>query len=205
MTQTRKPAPQRRAELIDAVLVLLQDHPPGSLTTATIAAHVGLSQAALFRHFPTKATLWSAVMSEVETRAHAGWQAVEARAGTPIEGVRGLLDAQLTLIAATPAIPLLIFAPGRLAAESLTRPIHSRVMAAFRGRLANRIEAAVAAGEIDRGIRVDDAALLLIGLVQGIVLRWTLSDQAFDLRAEGNRLAALQLRLMGAPVERQTA
>jgi hypothetical protein len=59
--------------------------------------------------------------------------------------------------------------------------------------LSELAEAARAAGELRRGLEPEDAAFLILGLVQGLVIRWSLSGQAFDLVGEGRRLLDLQL------------
>ena len=45
-------------------------------------------------------------------------------------------------------------------------------------------------------IQSQDIADLLLGLVQGLVLRWQLSGHRFDLEREGARLIACQLGLL---------
>lgn len=42
--------------------------------------------------------------------------------------------------------------------------------------------------------RPDDAAFLILGLVQGLAIRWSISGRSFDLAEEGSRLLDLQLR-----------
>ncbi|RKZ12744.1 hypothetical protein DRQ53_11745 [bacterium] len=52
-TTVRKPAAQRREEIANAVLRIIGERGLTSLTTATLAAEVGLTTGALFRHFPS--------------------------------------------------------------------------------------------------------------------------------------------------------
>ena len=49
---------------------------------------------------------------------------------------------------------------------------------------------------IEPGIVAADAAFLLIGLVQGLAVRWSLAGRTFDLVDEGARLFDLQLSLL---------
>ena len=50
----------RKAEIVRTVLALADRIGPDRVTTGAAAAAVGVTQAALFRHFPTKAALWLA-------------------------------------------------------------------------------------------------------------------------------------------------
>ncbi|MRU14699.1 hypothetical protein FDP25_04560 [Roseovarius sp. A21] len=97
-----------------------------------------------------------------------------------------------------PAIPVLIFNQGRATAETAMRPIHLRVMQGLRARIMAQLTAATEAGDL-ANLAPEDAVDLFLGLVQGTVLRWRLSDCAFDLVAEGLRLVDIQIALMCAP------
>ena len=44
-----------------------------------------------------------------------------------------------------------------------------------------------------------DGAFLVIGLVQGLVLRWSLSGRAFNLAEDGRRLLSILLAGFSAP------
>ena len=50
----RKPADDRRREIADAALRVIADHGLGRFTAVAMAREVGLTDAALFRHFPSK-------------------------------------------------------------------------------------------------------------------------------------------------------
>ena len=49
----RLPTEARQAEIVAAALHLAQDRSPGTITTTDLAGALGLSQGALFKHFPS--------------------------------------------------------------------------------------------------------------------------------------------------------
>ena len=49
------PRASRKPEILQALARLLESNPGGKITTANLAEEVGLSEAALYRHFPSKA------------------------------------------------------------------------------------------------------------------------------------------------------
>ncbi|MFZ1682105.1 MAG: helix-turn-helix domain-containing protein, partial [Rhizobiaceae bacterium] len=59
--RTRLPAEARKAEIVLAALRLVDEAGPDALTTEKIAVAIGLTQPALFRHFPRKELIWTAV------------------------------------------------------------------------------------------------------------------------------------------------
>ena len=66
LPQTRLPAEARQAEMVQAVLALAARQEPASITTTDIAKVVGLSQGAVFRHFPNKQAIWLNVAQWLE-------------------------------------------------------------------------------------------------------------------------------------------
>lgn len=52
----------RRAEAVATVIELAATHDPAVMTTGQIASAMGVSQGALFRHFPDKMAIWTAVL-----------------------------------------------------------------------------------------------------------------------------------------------
>ncbi len=191
--RVRKSAEARKSEIVNATLRLADTLGPERLTTETIADAVGLTQPGIFRHFPKKQDLWEAVAARVGVMMEANWtKAQDPRAG-PIDQIRALVAAQLRLIQSTPAIPAILF----------SRELHTKnkgLREAFFGLL-SRLHQLIAdlaarsrdAGQLRRDIDPDDVAFLVVGLVQGLAVRWSISGRGFDLAREGSRLLETQL------------
>jgi AcrR family transcriptional regulator len=191
----RKSAEERKVEILDAVLRLADRLGPDRLSTEAITREVGLTQPAIFRHFPTKRDIWAKVAATISDQMIAGWRAVLDRDRGPIEGVRGLILAQLRLIESTPAIPAILFSRELHAENDLLRTAVFELMGKFHQAIAAEVTGAVKEGTFRRDLDPGDAAFLLIGLVQGLVLRWSLSRRSFGLQSEGARLLDLQIGL----------
>jgi TetR/AcrR family transcriptional regulator len=58
--------PNRRAQILQALASMLQSNPGQRITTAKLAAHVGVSEAALYRHFPSKARMFEGLIEFIE-------------------------------------------------------------------------------------------------------------------------------------------
>ncbi|MDG2090724.1 MAG: nucleoid occlusion factor SlmA [Gammaproteobacteria bacterium] len=57
----------RRDHILQALAQMLQENPGGRITTATLAKNVGVSEAALYRHFPSKARMFEGLISFIDT------------------------------------------------------------------------------------------------------------------------------------------
>lgn len=194
-SRTRKSADERKAEVVTAALELADKLGPDRVTTETLAESVGLTHPGLFRHFPRKLNVWEAVAGYVGEQMERRWNRADRPGITaPETRVRGLVLAQLRLIRAFPAIPAILFSRELQVENDKLRTAFVALMQRFHKRLSANIAAAQQAGVFQEDFDPDDAAYLLIALVQGLAVRWSVSARRFNLVKEGERLLDLQLR-----------
>ena len=58
--------PNRKEEILQALATMLETQPGARLTTAALAKQVGVSEAALYRHFPSKAKMLEGLIEFIE-------------------------------------------------------------------------------------------------------------------------------------------
>ena len=63
---TTKPRPDRRQQILEVLAQELEIHPGSRITTAALAKAVGVSEAALYRHFASKAKMFEALIDFAE-------------------------------------------------------------------------------------------------------------------------------------------
>jgi len=192
----RKSAELRKSEIVSVVLTLADQIGPDRVTTGAVAAEIGITQAALFRHFPSKAVLWKAVAECVASRLGTAWSAALSESDGPASRLTALIMAQLEQIAATPAMPMLLFSRELNVENSDLRAAFQDRLATFGDLLKHEVAAAQEAGLFRRDVRAADIAVLLTSLVQGVAIRWSLGARNFPLRAEGERLLGVYLGLL---------
>lgn len=193
----RKSADLRKAQIVATILDLADRIGPDRVTTGAVAAEIGVTQAAIFRHFPTKAEMWVAVAEHVAGLLTAAWAEALEGSQPPVERLKALVGAQLDQITANPAMPMLLFSR-ELNVEN------AALRAAFRDRLTalhGLLQREVIQGQQDNMLVSDvtagDVAVLVTSIIQGVAIRWSLGARDFALRDEGLRLLAVQLRLLG--------
>ncbi|HEY0832530.1 MAG TPA: TetR family transcriptional regulator, partial [Azospirillum sp.] len=96
--RARKAAVERREEVVEAALRLAGEVGPERLTTAAIADAVGVTQAAVFRHFPKKQDIWDAVAARIADRLDAAWTDALGDAATPAARLAALVQGQLAMV-----------------------------------------------------------------------------------------------------------
>ena len=57
---------QRRQQILEALAQMLEANPGNRITTAGLAKQVGVSEAALYRHFPSKAKMFEGLIEFIE-------------------------------------------------------------------------------------------------------------------------------------------
>ena len=60
------PRSNRKQDILEALAHELETHPGDRITTASLAKAVGVSEAALYRHFPSKARMFEGLISFAE-------------------------------------------------------------------------------------------------------------------------------------------
>ncbi len=202
MRRQRKPAADRKSEIVLAAIRLAGSFGPDRVTTQMLADAVGVTQPAIFRHFSSKSDIWLAVGQMIARRLEA------EDTGEPTDNPLGRLieitSRHFGQIAQTPAIPAILFSQ-ELHADNAALRLHFE--AVINNRLlafARLIKAAINAGQLAPQDPNDMAALLL-ATIQGLAMRWSLEGRAFDLQAEGARLTATLLCGTVAPKTGTTA
>lgn len=197
----RKPADERKVEIVTTMLRLADELGPDRLTTQTVADAVGLTQPAIFRHFPTKQALWHAVAEAISDRLTGAWAEVLDATSDPLGRIEGLVLVQLRQIKVMPAIPSILFSRELQAENDALRHSVLSLMTELVATLTRELAEGQRTGAFRSDLEAEDGAYLLVSLVQGLAIRWTLGDRRFDLETEGRRLLTAQLRLFGKAQE----
>jgi len=65
-TQDKNKKPNRKQQILECLALMLQSSPGERITTAKLATEVGVSEAALYRHFPSKARMFEGLIDFIE-------------------------------------------------------------------------------------------------------------------------------------------
>ncbi len=190
----RKTAAERKNEAVEAALRLAVDIGPNRVTTAAIAEALGVTQAALFRHFPRKMDIWMAASTWLaEQTADRCRPAVAGEPDSALCRLQALVCGQIDLIVRTPAIAMLLFSTELNIENGPLRDSLASLLARFEARLARLLDDARAGGEIRPDVDPGRVAGVIASLVAGTAARWWLEGTLFDLMAESTESLRLVL------------
>lgn len=192
MIPRRKDAASRRAEIVSAALSLAAERGPQKATADAIATCIGVTQPAIFRHFPHKADMWQAVLQWLQERLHERWAA--AATAAPAARVEAIVAAHLQFVAQFPAMPMVLLSPELRRSCQAIGQGSERLIGAFHAAMADAVREGQCAGLLSTRIAAEDAAHMVLALVQGTALRWAVGGHRFDLPEEGGRLTRMAIQ-----------
>lgn len=188
------PADERRAVTVEAVIELAAEQNPGEITTAAIAKRMGLTQGALFRHFPSKDALWEAVMGWVTERLLARVDQAAQAAASPLEALEAVFMTHIDFVAQHPGVPRLLFGELQRAGDTLAKRMAQTLISSYGERLSILVEKGKAQGELTPEVETTAATALFIGAIQGLVMQSLLFGKTEHIRLEAPGVFAIYRR-----------
>lgn len=192
------PADERRAVIVEAVVDLAAEQNPGDITTTAIAQRMGLTQGALFRHFPTKEAILEAVMSWVGDHLLARVDAAAEGVASPVAALEAVFMAHVDFVSQHPGVPRMLFGELQRQGETLPKRIVQTLIRRYGERLHRLLEAGKAQGELDADLHADAAVVLFIGTIQGLVMQSLLAGDVARIRRDAPGVFAIYRRGIGS-------
>ena len=189
----RMPTKDRKREIIQVALNLAFKVGPAQLTTGMIAADLGLSQPAIYKHFPSKNDLMGEIAQHLSLRITQNIADARTPDTAPIERLRNLVLGHLRLLKEYPALPEFMIMREKKDVHLDLQEVIQSAMKAFNTALASNVKAAIAQGDFRVDLNAADATTLIFGVIQSLVLRMLVNRNSNILTTDGARLLDLQL------------
>jgi AcrR family transcriptional regulator len=191
MVQKRRSTAIRKQQIIDAARKLIIKKGSEHLTVRAMAKEVGLTEAAIYRHFKSKREILSFLMNHImDTMLHD----VERTANEnppSLDTIDQALKQHLSEIEQRKGMSFQIIAEIiSLGDKKLNKEVYEK-LDAYIDRLKHLLSEGVRAGSIKEGIDLAACALLLFGMIQGLTHIWALSGYSFDLSEKYESLWAI--------------
>lgn len=195
VSRQRLSAEDRQEEIIRAAIDLAGDRGPDEVTTQDMARAIGVTQGAIFRHFPSKDMIWTSVVHWVRGRLMTVVDMAASQGKDPIDSLQRIFYAHLGFVEKHPALPRLLLS-GHLLRKPKVRLLIQETLRAYEDKLRDLLIQARAARMVSPDLQEAQAASTLLSLIQGLVARIYLLDQK-RLADEGGKALAIYLRGIG--------
>ena len=191
MTKTLTP---RQAEIVDTALKLIAEQGIRHLTIRNLSTAIGVTEAALYRHFPGKTEIIQAMVSRFEEDVDdigelRGWAAIEAA-----------LVRRTELVLAKPDLARVVFAEELFKdSPEIAQILHGMMQRHYK-IMERHFQEAVEDGTIRADIPMDTLFRLILGPLRLLIKQWGLSGGSFDLRAKRDEMLSLMKELFAPSI-----
>jgi AcrR family transcriptional regulator len=186
-TRKRLGADARREEIIRVTLDLAARQGVDDVTTQDMAQAMGLTQGAVFRHFPSKDAIWLAVMQWVRDRLMAVLGRAAEQGRDPLDALERMFFAHIAFIDGHPAIPRVLMSEHLHGRSSALRQMVTEIMLGYEAKIAGLLQAAQSQARVRADLDTHAAATLYIGMIQGLVMQSSILRGKRTLVAEAAR------------------
>ena len=169
-------AVHRKQQILEALAGMLENTPDSRITTAKLAASVGVSEAALYRHFPSKTKMFEALIAFAEETLFTRIGRLSEEHSGALTQCQGYLRLYIEFCERNPGITRLL--TGRALTGESGR-LHQQVAQLYE-RLETQLRQTLREAELREHIRtripVSTAANLLMSAAEGRVHQYCRSD-----------------------------
>lgn len=166
---------QRRQQILEALAHMLEINPGNRITTAGLAKEVGVSEAALYRHFPSKSKMFEGLIEFIEETLFSRITIIINKEPTAAKRCEKILTLLLTFTEHNPGITRILTGDA-LAGE--TDRLHQRVAQLY-DRFETQLKQVIRDAEMAEGLRpvipLAAAANLLLSAAEGRVSQFVRS------------------------------
>ena len=192
------PADERRAATVEAVINLAAEQNPSDITTTAIAQRMGLTQGALFRHFPTKDAILEAVMTWVAERILSRVDRAAQNVTSPLAALEAVFMAHIDFVSEHPGVPRMLFGELQRPGETLPKRMVQTLIQRYGERLRHLLERGKAIGELDANLDIESASVSFIGSIRGLVMQSLIAGDAARIRRDASGVFAIYRRGIGS-------
>ncbi|MCI0591127.1 MAG: nucleoid occlusion factor SlmA [Gammaproteobacteria bacterium] len=167
--------PSRRQEILEALARELETHPGNRITTAGLAAAVGVSEAALYRHFASKAKMFEDLIGFAEDSVFGLTNRILSDEPDVMKRCQGIVQLLLGFSERNPGITRILVGDALVGENQRLR---ARVVQFF-DRLEMQLKQVLREGALASGVQAKGSpagtANLLVALAEGKMLRYVQS------------------------------
>jgi TetR/AcrR family transcriptional regulator len=171
-----RPKGSRKEHILQVLAQLLEHHPGGRITTSALAKQVGVSEAALYRHFPSKARMFEDLITFMEDTLFSRINRIISNEPSAQQQCERIILLVLTFSEKNPGISRILNGDA-LAGENAR--LRSRVSQIF-DRLESQLRQILRDAELREGLRtqISNAATahLLIACIEGKISQYVRTD-----------------------------
>ena len=177
----RKSSEERKAEIIQGALDIASEEGVAKVTTQAIADRVGIAQPTIFRHFKTRDAIFLAALEFVAGKVFKLLEADLLKKSPADERLKNFIFRQMALLGKQRGMPRILFSDRLHSEDPTLKEAVRRIMGKVTERLAAIVREGVEEGLFDASVEPEATARMVVALIQGSVIRWSIFDFSYPL------------------------
>lgn len=186
----------RQLEIIEAAGEILTQSGLAGLTTKNLAAKMGFSESALYRHFKSKEDILLTMLKYLAEDMDARFENTISNIESPKEKLKALFNSQFIFFKQKPHFLIAIFSDGLLEASTEINKAINGIMAITKKYLIQIIKEGQKQEQFTNEVPVEDLVHIIMGSFRLHMLQWHISGYTFDLKLKGFKLMTNIFTLM---------
>ena len=166
----------RRREILEALAGELESRPGARITTARLAAVLGISEAALYRHFPSKADMFEALLDFAEEAVFSRTKRVAEQSRPLPDRMRAMAELLLTFSERNPGITRVLLGEAVMGENAHVRERGAHFFERVETELRQVFRDAALEAERATTVPASVAAGLVLAFVEARMSRFSRSD-----------------------------
>ncbi|BFM22230.1 nucleoid occlusion factor SlmA [Gilvimarinus japonicus] len=166
----------RRQQILESLATMLEASPGARITTAALAREVGVSEAALYRHFPSKSKMFEGLIEFIEETIFSRIKLILSEEPQALHRLEKILYLLLTFTERNPGITRLLTGD---ALTGETERLRNRIAQLFE-RVETQLKQIIREAELREGLRpnlpLSAAANMLMSLADGRITQFVRSE-----------------------------
>jgi AcrR family transcriptional regulator len=185
----------RQDEIVGTALRLISECGIQELTMKKIAAAIGITEPALYRHFASKFQILSAVVDTIEAARSALSRPSTLGVRNAESDILAFFIGHARLFTREPAMTVILFSEDLFRNDKELSERVAAIMEDTRHRMQEALTVGVKTGMMRADLDLPMASLLLVGGFRQLVSSWRLASYRFSLEEHTVRLVGSTLRL----------
>ena len=173
---TRAIKPSRKQQILESLAIMLEASPGERITTAGLAKTVGVSEAALYRHFPSKAKMFEGLIDFVEESIFSRISMIDTNGATVADKCYQTLYLLLSFCEKNPGITRILTGDPLTGENERLRKRVSQLFNRIETQLKQFMREAALREEIILAVDTSVAAQLLMSVSTGKICQYVRED-----------------------------
>lgn len=178
----------RQREIVEAAIRLISERSIQELTIKNLSASIGVTEAALYRHFDSKLDILLAILQMFRQHAVSVHEHLRTLPDDPLHQIEFLFLTHFRTFARKPYLADVVFSEEIFRNDSRLAETVYAIMNVNFGVLKSLLEEGRRRGQVREDIPVEQLTTVIMGSLRMVVTRWRLERFRSDLELQGKAM-----------------